>query len=114
MDGREETGRVIQAISGLEGVAAVTQGWPKREAVLPCVAVVLAGERGAERRDDAEYLTEVIFYLRIFARTAEGTDALAPSIRRTMADLGYERDFAWEDADERGHYRAERYRAILC
>ena len=108
----DEAERIGRAISGIAGVAAVTRGWPKREAVLPCVAVVLAGERCAERRDDAEYLTEVLFYLRVFARTAEAVDALAPSIRQAMANLGYERDFAWEDADEHGHYRAERYRAV--
>lgn len=113
MDGIGEAGRVVQALGNVTGVAAVTRGWPKREAALPCVAVVLAGERRGESRDDAEYLTEIVFYIRIFARTAESVDALAPSIRQAMEDLGYERDFAWEDAEERGHYRAERYRAVL-
>lgn len=109
----QEIQRIIQALSGLEGVRTVTRGWPKQEAALPCVAVQLAGERGVSRFDDAAYLTQVEYYVRCFARTYGELDALIQPIQGAMSVLGYERVFAWEESDALVHQRAERYQTTI-
>lgn len=109
----EEIERIVEALSGLEGVRTVTRGWPKQETALPCIAVQLASEQGSEYRDDSEYLTELEYYVRVFARTAAEVDGLIPRLRESMDELGYQRGFAWEDADERVHQRVERYKTVI-
>ncbi|MDD3336786.1 MAG: hypothetical protein PHI98_14950 [Eubacteriales bacterium] len=108
-----ETERVTQALASIPSIKTVTRGWPKQDAALPCVAVTLAGERGAEFRDDSEYLTELEYYVRCFTRTAGETDAVGREIRACMESLGYLRVFAWESADEKGILRTERYTIVL-
>ena len=112
MDGTNEAERIALALSGVQGVKLVTRGWPQRKSELPRVAVQLAGERGVERFDDAEYLTELEYYVRTFAQSAAELDALCIRVRECMAGLGYARVFAWETADENACQRAERYQTV--
>lgn len=88
----------------------VTRGWPKETDTLPCIAVALAGSATADRRDDARYLTEMEYYVRIFAATQGAADALAERVEVAMATLGYEQTFAWEDSSSEVRQLAMRYK----
>ncbi len=96
-----EADRIGKALAMVEGVKCVTRGWPSAmdEDTLPCIVVQKAGERGADSRDNREYLTEVEYYIRIFARKAGSVDAIAKAAQRELEDLGYERVFTWEAFD---------------
>lgn len=105
-----ETRRVMEALESIEALESVSRGWPHQQAALPCAVVTLAGERRADERDGVEYLTEMEYYVRCFARTGAEADAVAPEIRRKMEEMGYRREFAWEESGEMVFQRAERYK----
>ena len=96
MSAEGEKRRILEALGSIETLKNVSRSWPRQQAALPCAVVTLAGERRADERDGAEYLTE--------------TDELAPKIRREMEKLGYQREFAWEESSEAVFQRVERYK----
>ena len=105
-----EKRRILEALGSIETLKNVSRSWPRQQAALPCAVVTLAGERRADERDGAEYLTETEYYVRCFARTGTEADELAPKIRREMEKLGYQREFAWEESSEAVFQRVERYK----
>lgn len=107
-----ETQRILEALGSIQALENVSRGWPHQQTALPCAVVTLAGERRADERDGAEYLTETEYYVRCFARTGAETDTLAPEIRRKMEEMGYRREFVWEESGEKVFQRAERYKKI--
>ena len=102
--------RILEALGSVETLKNVSRSWPRQQAALPCAVVTLAGERRADERDGAEYLTETEYYVRCFARTGTEADELALKIRREMEKLGYQREFAWEESSEAVFQRVERYK----
>ena len=88
---------IATALGNLLSVALVTRGWPTDQAALPCVAVALASGTPDDYRDDAEYLTELVYYVRIFCATPPECDAVAADVHAVMTGLGYMKDFASED-----------------
>lgn len=105
-----EKRRILEALGSIETLKNVSRSWPRQQAAFPCAVVTLAGERRADERDGAEYLTETEYYVRCFARTGTEADELAPKIRREMEKLGYQREFAWEESSEAVFQRVERYK----
>ena len=89
------------ALSKIETVKAITRGWPKSFASknLPCIAIVKASETPADFRDDREHITEVEYYIRIFADKFEQVDEIAPQVREIMERLGWQRTMTY-DADD--------------
>ncbi len=110
MGAEGETRRILEALGSVEMLKNVSRSWPRQQAVLPCTVVTLAGERQVDERDGAEYLTEMEYYVRCFARTGTEADELAPKIRQVMERLGYRRGFAWEESSEAVFQRVERYK----
>ena len=53
-----EKRRILEALGSIETLKNVSRSWPRQQAALPCAVVTLAGERRADERDGAEYLTE--------------------------------------------------------
>ena len=86
MSAEGEKRRILEALGSIETLKNVSRSWPRQQAALPCAVVTLAGERRADERDGAEYLTETEYYVRCFARTGTEADELAPKIRREMAE----------------------------
>lgn len=105
-----EAGQIATEIGALECVASVTRGWPTATTALPCVAVILAGETPAEYRDDAEYLTELEYYLHIFTVSAPEGDTVAACVDETMRGMGYTRTFASEQPEQGAAHLIRRYR----
>ncbi|MEG0901696.1 MAG: hypothetical protein RSG96_06220 [Clostridia bacterium] len=90
--------QIKRALLAVAGAVMVATAWPKGFGALPCVLVQLAGERGADRRDDAVYLVQLEWYVRVFARKRE--QDLLPLCGRVcaaMEALGYEHIFRWDD-----------------
>ena len=108
-----ETQRILEALGSIQALENVSRGWPHQQTALPCAVVTLAGERRADERDGAEYLTETEYYVRCFARTGAETDALAPEIRRKMEEMGYRRTFRWEEGMTELHHTAYRFEKTI-
>lgn len=72
--------RILSALEKVDGVT-VTSAWPREPPAVPVVLVTLAGERAADRRDDRWYLTELEYYVRVFA-------AKSGELRRVVARRG--------------------------
>ena len=53
-----ETQRILEALGSIQALENISRGWPHQQTALPCAVVTLAGERRADERDGAEYLTE--------------------------------------------------------
>ena len=103
------------ALSKVSGVKAVTRGWPKSFASknLPCIALEKASETPADYRDDREHVTEIEYYVRIFADKAEQTDALAPLVDTRMQKLGYQKTMTYDAGDSAVHICHMRYRKYV-
>ena len=97
---KSDPAAVARALTKIDGVKTVTRGWPKKPDALPCIAVALSGESTAMACDDASYLTEVEYYIRVFAQKRTECDRIANEADDVLAALGYTRTFAWEDQGE--------------
>ena len=62
----EEQARILTALGRIEGIEA-TAAWPREPPRKPVALVTLAGETTTDRRDDHRYLTELEYYVRVFA-----------------------------------------------
>ena len=84
-----ESGTIAEALAQIAGVASVTRGWPRQTAALPCIAVGLDDQSTADTRDNAAYITQHTYSVRVFAQTMSGCDALQEAVADTMTALGY-------------------------
>jgi|GEM_PF-3472979 len=84
-----ESTNIATALAQIPGVAAVTRGWPKQNARLPCITVRLAEERTADTRDNAAYLTRCRYSVWVFAAMMSTCDALREAVVSAMEMLGY-------------------------
>lgn len=108
-----ENRRIQRALSSVEALQTICYGYPPQRAARPCATFLLAGENAADVRDGQTYLTEKEYYVRCHARRMEELEELAPQIEAAMESVGYRRSFAWEESDEEGLTRVERYRAWI-
>lgn len=109
---KDDTPRILEALRHVEGVT-VTTSWPGAPAGEPTVLVTLAGDRGTDRRDDREYLTEMEYYVRVFAAKAAGMRRVCAAVHEAMEALGYERVFRWEESGDGFRQTALRYRTYV-
>jgi hypothetical protein len=84
-----EAAHIAQTLAQIEGIGSVTRGWPKQTAKLPCAAVGLDDESAADTRDNAVYLVQRVYGIRVFAATMSACDAIGESITAAMEALGY-------------------------
>lgn len=110
---KQELEAIKDALKALPGVRLVCTGWPKTFDTLPCVLVQLAGEDGADRRDDGEYLTRLEWYVRVFARKESEQWALCGGVEEAMARLGYRRTFHWEEGMADVRHTAYRFEKTI-
>lgn len=110
----EDINVIIAVLATETSAQHVTRGWPRADAadVMPLIALQLAGESCTARYDDAAYLMETEYYLRVFARDPAQCDRVAREACRCMAGLGYQRVFAAEEATAAVHQRIGRYRKV--
>lgn len=106
---RDEATRIADALRGIGGATVVTT-WPKAPETSPVILLTLAGERGADRRDDREYLTEHEYYVRVFSAKAADMCRVCAAVHEIMHDLGYERTFRWEEPSDGWRQTAARYK----
>lgn len=108
-----EAPAIVAALTLIPDVSKAHRGWPKSFEQIPCIAVAEAGNTPTDFRDDAEYLTELEYYIRVFAVKAEQIDAIASAVEDTMLGLGYTRSFSWEDDSADVRQKVMRYRKTL-
>ncbi len=108
----DDTLRILNAMRELENVTVTTK-WPKGEAKIPVVLVTLAGDRSADRRDDRRYLTELEYYVRVFAARADDMRRACADVHTALEGLGYELTFRWEEPGEGWRQTALRYKIYL-
>ena len=81
--------RILGALEQLDGLT-VASAWPREPPAVPVVLVTLAGERAADRRDDRWYLTELEYYVRVFAAKSGDLRRVAAAVDDAMRALGYD------------------------
>ena len=92
-----ERERIKTALWNVAGVKLVTTDWPKQFNTTPCIVLTMAGEQGADFRDDKEYLTEQEWYVRVFSAKEPELLKVADGAQAAMEELGYARNLRWEE-----------------
>ncbi len=110
---KDDKRRVLQTLAAVPGVLTALPAWPSDWARLPCIAVMEASNMPTERRDDREYLTELEYYVHVFAATEPERARVSSDADDAMLALGYERTMAWEDDNETTRHKVLRYRIYL-
>ena len=108
----EEQARILTALGRIEGIEATT-AWPREPPRKPVALVTLAGETTTDRRDDHRYLTELEYYVRVFAANSADMRRVCSAVDDAMSVLGYELTFRWEEPGEGWRQTAMRYRIYL-
>ena len=88
---------IKEALKAIPNVKLVDTKWPEQFKTTPCIIFNLAGETGEDFRDDKEYLTELEWYVRVFAAKEADLWAIADAAKEAMEGLGYVRTFRWEE-----------------
>lgn len=108
----EDVRTIIGALAAATSARHVTRGWPAADAAEqePLIALRLASESCTARYDDAAYLMETEYDLRVFARDPAQADTVAEEARLCMHALGYQRVFTAEETSAAMHQRICRFR----
>ena len=109
----DEKPRIIRALSDIPGLARALPAWPDDWAALPCIVVSEASNMPADHRDDRERITELEYYVRVFAKRAEQIAQVASAVDDIMQDLGYSRNMVWDDDSAEVRQKVMRYRIYL-
>ncbi len=91
-------------------MSRVSPVWPEDWAALPCAVVSEASNRPVARYDGKERLTEVSYYVRVFAERAAELAEISSAVDDAMLALGYLRQMAHEDDSAAIRQRVLRYR----
>ena len=110
---KDDKPRIIQALSEIPGVNRVLPAWPGDWAELPCIVICEASNLPADWRDDRERITELEYYVRVFAARAAELSSAASAADDIMQGLGYSRGMAWEDDSAEVRQKVMRYRTYL-
>jgi len=104
---------LIGLFQAIEGVARVTEGWPLDFKKLPCIAIEEASNIPARFADDAEYMTEIEYYIRVFTLKSEERRTMADAVDDIMTGQGYTRSFAYDSNEPDIRYKALRYNKTI-
>lgn len=88
--------QIKTALEDIPGLGSISDSWPDAETVLPAIVVDLASELGTDRRDDRRYMTELEYYVRIFAGTPAQIHTMFEAVNPRMEALGYELTFKFD------------------
>lgn len=105
--------RIRAALVAIPGVKRVLPAWPEDWQQIPTIVISEAGNMPADNRDDLEYVTELEYYIRVFAARASEIADIASAADDAMVGLGYERTISWEDDSAAVHQKVMRYRLYL-
>ena len=108
----DDAPRIQDALCQIDGLT-VTTAWPREPSQGPVALVTLAGDSPADYRDGRRYLTELEYYVRVFAAKAAVMRAMCAAVNQAMEGLGYERTFRWEEPGEGWRQTAMRYKIYL-
>lgn len=108
-----EAEAIKSRLAGIDGVKSTTRGWPKADALLPCIAVIKAADTPVDFRDDREHVAELEYYIRIFADRASAADRIAVLADAAMEEMGYTRTFSYDDDTGDVRIAAMRYRKYV-
>lgn len=109
----DDGGRILQALRQACAGATVTTAWPRESPQRPVILVTLAGDSPADYRDDRRYLTELEYYVRVFAARADDMRRACADVHTALEGLGYELTFRWEEPGEGWRQTALRYKIYL-
>ena len=91
--------KIKDALEGIPGLKSLSSSWPDDTTAFPAIVVDLASDQTADRRDDRPYLTELQYYVRLFARNKDDLRRMLTETDARMAAIGYERVFRFEQND---------------
>lgn len=109
---------IIDLLSTINGVKKCGAAWPKDLNTLPCITITLAGDKATDHRDDRRYLTELEYYVRVFASTnsVQKTETwrciVAEAVQR-MEDAGWVKTFRWEEPGADVRQYAMRFKKVF-
>ena len=108
----EDVNNIIRALAVETSAQHITRSWPAADAAVlePIIVLRLASESCTARYDDAAYLRETEYALRVFARDPAQADTVAEEARLCMHALGYQRVFTAEETSAAMHQRICRFR----
>lgn len=84
---------IKSALEDISKLKSVSSEWPDEKALYPAIVVALASEINDDYRDDAPYLMEMEYYVRIFDtdKTKKRMRAVLEEADQRMAAIGYRR-----------------------
>lgn len=80
---------------------------------MPCITVNEATNKPADYRDDSEHITELEYYIRVFATTSAEKQRIASAADDAMQELGYVRGMVWDDDGAEQKQKVMRYKTYL-
>lgn len=96
------------------GNVPVFPSWPEADAALPCVSYYESACSRYAQADGAEYLTEWVYTVDIWAETVAETEQIRSGIDAQMNAAGWARTGSNDLTDPSGtRHKALRYRAIV-
>jgi hypothetical protein len=91
--------KIKDALEGIPGLKSLSSSWPDDTTAFPAIVVDLAAEQTTRWYNDRPYLTELQYYVRLFARNKDDLRRMLTETDTRMAAIGYERVFRFEQND---------------
>lgn len=93
---------IIDLLAEIKGIKTCSAAWPQKLESTPAITVTLAGDKPTDYRDDRRYLTELEYYIRVFASTntkakADAWRRIASEAMKLMEGEGWSMTFRWEE-----------------
>lgn len=109
----DDKARIRAELLLIPGVARALLSWPEDWEQLPTIVISEASNRPWDNRDDQEYITELEYYIRVFADKASEIVEISSAVDDKMVELGYERHMTYEDDSAEVRQKALRYRTYM-
>jgi len=91
---------IKDALKGITGLGSISSSWPNAKTKFPAIVVDLASRKIVDRRDDVKYLTENVYYVRIFGYDPDVIQTIFDAADPLMEALGYECIFSFDQNTE--------------
>jgi len=91
--------KIKDALEGIPGLKSLSSSWPDDKTAYPAIVVDLASDLHVAFYNDRPYLTELQYYVRLFARNKDDLRRLLAEVDTRMEAIGYERVFRFEQND---------------
>lgn len=102
--------RLLEALGKIPKVKQARTSWPEDWAQVPCIILGEANNAPAVRYDNREHITELEYFVRVFAAGEAERQRIASDVDDVMMALDYERTWALDEDGSGIRQKAMRYR----